>query len=137
MYLSPTNEQGRALLLRGIEGPVTMLNLIRLREVADYSEYPELAPVSPISGREAYDLYMAHTEPFLEAEGGSLTLLADGGEWFIGPDNERWDLVLLVRHAGIAAFMSMATNDSYLAGMGHRSAATADSRLLPILPREG
>ena len=49
-----------------------MLNLLRCREEADYADSPLLAPPSPISGRDAYDLYIRHTIPFLNATGGSL-----------------------------------------------------------------
>jgi hypothetical protein len=31
-YLDPADESARALFRRGIEGPVTMLNLLRFRE---------------------------------------------------------------------------------------------------------
>ena len=48
--LDPSDESARALFRRGIEGPVTMLNLLRFREWADYSGFPELAPPQPISG---------------------------------------------------------------------------------------
>ena len=52
-YLEPTQESGRDFLLRGIEGEVVMLNLLRFRDVADYSATPELRPDEPISGSEA------------------------------------------------------------------------------------
>lgn len=53
-YLEPTQEAGRALLLRSIEGPVVMLNLLRFRKVANYCANPDLAPSEPISGAAAY-----------------------------------------------------------------------------------
>jgi len=40
---------------------------------------------------------------------------------------------MLVRHANPKRFMAMATNEDYLAGIGHRVAALEDSRLLPIV----
>lgn len=61
MHLEPSDKNARRLFERGIEGPVTMLNLLRFREEADYAELPQLAPPSPISGRAAYDLYVRHT----------------------------------------------------------------------------
>ena len=67
MHLEPSDKNARRLFERGIEGPVTMLNLLRFREEADYAELPQLAPPSPISGRAAYDLYVRHTLPFLHA----------------------------------------------------------------------
>lgn len=135
-YLEPTQEAGRDFVLRGIQGEVVMLNLLRFRDVADYSASPELAPDEPISGRKAYQRYMDHTRPFLSESGGGLDLVAEGGHYLIGPADERWDLVLLVRHRSVEAFMAFAQDEAYLAGMGHRTAAIEDSRLLPLVPTE-
>ena len=132
MYIEPTNENGRRLFERNITGPVVMLNLLRFREIANYTDSPELGPPEPISGREAYQLYMSHTLPFLTGVGGELQFLGTGGPTFIGPVDERWDLVMLVRYPGIEQFLAMAQNSDYLAGIGHRSAALEDSRLIPI-----
>jgi hypothetical protein len=51
----------------------------------------------------------------------------------IGPPNERWDLVMLVRHRSPETFLSFASNEAYLGGLGHRLAAIEDSRLLPMI----
>ncbi len=132
-YLDPTPEAGAALLARDLEGPFTMLNLLRLREVADYTTHPELAPPMPISGREAYDLYIEHTLPFLRESGGDLLYVGEGGPFLVGPPDESWDLVALVRQDSVASFMGFASNLEYLAGIGHRVAAAYDSRILPLV----
>jgi uncharacterized protein (DUF1330 family) len=132
-YIDPTQEAGAQFVSRGIEGPVVMLNLLRFREVADYSGSPELAPDSPISGAEAYQRYAEHTLPFLEAAGGELVFMGTGGAPLIGPLDERWDRVLLVRYPSVQTFLSFASNADYLAGLGHRTAALDDSRLLPMV----
>lgn len=132
-YLDPTQESGRALFVRGIPGPVVMLNLLRFRRVADYSANPELAPASPISGEAAYRLYMAHTLPYLHASGGELLFYGKGGSFLIGPSDERWDATMLIRQSSVASFFAFASNEGYLSGMGHRVAALEDSRLLPLV----
>lgn len=76
-YLEPTREAGRALFLRAIPGEVVMLNLLRLRAVADHAANPELAPAQPISGAEAYERYIAHTLPYLTGSGGALLFLGE------------------------------------------------------------
>jgi hypothetical protein len=134
LYLAPTMKAARALFDRSIQGEVLMLNLLRLREIADYSKSPELAPESPITGAAALDLYIAHTLPFLTSSGGELVFLGDGGGFLIGPEDERWDRVMLVRQSSVQSFMAFPTNQAYLAGLGHRTAAIADSRLLPLVP---
>jgi len=74
-YLEPTQESGRALMMRRIAGEIVMLNLLRFREVADYSTSPELAPSNTISGAAAYRRYIEHTLPFLHASGGELLFI--------------------------------------------------------------
>jgi hypothetical protein len=133
VYLDPSSENIQVLIARAVEGPIVMLNLLRLREVADYSGFPELEPAAPISGRAAYELYIRHTRPFLEATGGSVVMLGEGGNFFVGPTDERWDLALLVRQNSLADFFSFASNSDYLAGIGHRTAAVEDTRLLPLV----
>lgn len=133
-WLDATPESGRLFVSRQMEGEVLMLNLLRFREVADYSASPALAPETPISGAEAYQLYMENTLPHLRASGGEVELMGEGGPFLIGPPDERWDLMLVVGHKSAETFMSFASNEAYLAGMGHRLAAIEDSRLLPISP---
>jgi len=132
-YLAPSWESGRDLFKRNIAGEVVMLNLLRLREIADYAATPQIAPEEPISGAEAFDRYIAHTLPYLEASGGSLLFVGEGGPFFIGPQAERWDRVMLVRQSSVQSFLAFASHEGYLAGFGHRLAAVADSRLLPLV----
>jgi len=131
-HLEPTQEAGRAFVRRGIEGEITMLNLLRFRAIADYAADPELAPGSPISGAAAFDRYVRHTLPLLRETGGELVFLGRGGAFLIGPQDERWDLVMMVRQSSAEAFLAFAAHEAYLDGLGHRTAAIEDSRLLPI-----
>jgi uncharacterized protein (DUF1330 family) len=132
-YLEPTQAAGRALIQRQIRGPVVMLNLLRFRAVADYSATPALAPAAPISGADAFARYVAHTLPLLRATGGDLLFLGAGAGFLIGPEDERWDQVMLVRQHSVEAFLAFAADEAYLAGLGHRTAAVEDSRLLPLV----
>ncbi|MBU6342841.1 MAG: DUF1330 domain-containing protein [Bacteroidetes bacterium] len=131
-YINPTQESGRAFIQRRITGTVVMLNLLRFKAIADYSETPELAPAEPISGEAAFQLYMEHTLPFLEQSGGSILFLGKGGPFLIGPMEETWDFVMLIQQNSVEDFLAFASNEAYLKGMGHRTAALADSRLLPV-----
>jgi predicted RNase H-like HicB family nuclease len=131
-YLEPTQQSGRALVMRQIPGNVVMLNLLRFREIADYSATPELAPNTPISGAAAFQRYIEHTLPYLRETGGDLLFLGAGGAFLIGPQAERWDMVMLVRQDSVESFLAFASHQAYLAGMGHRTAALEDSRLLPL-----
>ncbi|MEO6302944.1 MAG: DUF1330 domain-containing protein, partial [Bacteroidia bacterium] len=90
-YLNPTQESGREFMQRNITGKVTMLNLLRFREFADYSETPTLASIETISGQAAYQLYIDHTLPHLKKSGGEIIFLGKGGNFLVGPTDERWD----------------------------------------------
>ena len=83
-YLDPTQDSGRALMMRNIQGPVVMLNLLKFRAQADYGAFPELAPPEPVSGAEAYERYMALTAPFLAASGGEILFYGEGGRPTVG-----------------------------------------------------
>jgi len=135
-YLDVTEEAGRAFFTRRITGPVVMLNLLRFRAQADYSATPHLAPTEPIDGATAYQRYVEHTLPLLRKSGGDVIFFGRGGAFLIGPAHERWDAALLVRQRSVADFMAFASDKEYLAGVGHRTAALADSRLLPLLEAE-
>lgn len=132
-YLEPTQNSGRAFVTRGISGSVVMLNLLRFRAVADYSAAPKLAPATSISGAAAYRLYAEHTLPHLEKSGGQMMFLGRGGAFLVGPSDEHWDAVMLIRQRSVAAFLAFASDEGYLAGIGHRTAALEDSRLLPLV----
>jgi len=132
-YLMPTQEAGRDFILQKITGNIVMLNLLRFRAVADYSASPELAPDQPVSGEEAYRKYIEHTLPFLEKSGGEIFFMGKAGKFLIGPTSEIWDVVMLIRQKNVESFMAFESNREYMAGIGHRTAAVEDSRLLPIV----
>ena len=133
-YFEATEEAAVRLFSSGFEGEILMLNLLRFRQVADYTGAPELEPDVPISGREAYQKYIDHTLPFLTATGGEISLIGKGGPFFVGPSDEVWDMVMVVRQQSLTDFLSFASNAEYLKGIGHRTAALLDSRILPIQP---
>ena len=132
VYIDPTDENGAALFRRQISGEVVMLNLLRFRSVADYTDYPDLASLEEISGRNAYQKYIEHTLPFLEASGGSIVYAGTGGDFLIGPAGKGWDMVLLIRQLSVDSFVAFAANQEYMKGIGHRVAAVRDSRIIPL-----
>ena len=134
-YLEVRPDAVRELFARVPSGPVVMLNLIRLRAVADYTATPDLAPREPVSGAAAFDRYIAETLPVLRASGGDLTFLGSGAGFLIGPSDERWDIVMLVRQKDLQTFLAFATNETIAAALAHRTAAVEDSRLLPLVER--
>ena len=132
-YLDATPESGKNFFLTfQQQGKVVMLNLLKYRSKADYTHAKELDPGEELTGREAYQLYMKHTRPVLEQAGSKVLFYGDCGHFLIGPDNEKWDTMLLVEHESAEKFIAFAQNPDYLKTAGHRKAALEDSRLLPI-----
>ena len=134
-YLHPSDEAAAAFFSTQQQGEIVMLNMLKFNDIADYSETPELASGDKISGEEAYQLYMQHTQPFLAENGGEMIFFGASGSFLIGPADEKWDVIMLIKQESIHSFMAFASNEAYLAGLGHRTAALADSRLLPITPK--
>lgn len=117
----------------GASGPVTMLNLLRYRERADYADHPDEAPCS---GREAYRRYGSLVIPYLQASGGRVVFAGASGAALIGPESESWDDVLLVEYPSLQGFRQMLESDRYRSFAHHRTAALQDSRLIPVSASE-
>lgn len=131
-YLNPTDESAKQLFSKSIKGEVIMLNLLRFKEIADYSQFSDIAPETPITGKEAYQIYINQTLPFLDKSGGEIMLLGKSEHFFIGPMEEKWDLVMIIKQKSLDSFLSFASDPQYQDVIGHRAAAIVDSRLLPI-----
>lgn len=109
-----------------------MLNLLKFRALVNCSDHPELAPAMPISGAEAFNLYIQHKLPYLGECGGDVALLVMGGPYLVGPAEKRWDMPMLIHLASVMSFLTFASHEGYLAGLGHLTAALGDTRLLPL-----
>jgi hypothetical protein len=48
----------------------------------------------------------------------------------IGPEDERWDLLVVARYPSRAAFLEMIGDPDFIAKHSHRAAALEDSRLI-------
>lgn len=113
------------------KGTIVMLNMLKYRKVADYANAPALDPGHEISGQEAYQLYSAATLPLVHKAGGEVVYLGTSDSFLIGPVEEHWDAILLVRYPSAEKFIAFAGSEEYLKTAGHRTAALEDSRLLP------
>jgi len=132
-YIHPTQESGKKFFKDySGKGKVTMLNLLKFKAIADYTGHEDIKPKNNITGKEAYNLYMTYTAPLLEKAGSKLSFIGTAGDFVIGPENEAWDLMLLVEHESVEKFIAFTEDPEYLKTGGHRTAALADSRLLPL-----
>ena len=113
----------------GDDQPILMLNLLRLRQSAQYEDGEPA-----VSGQRAYARYSKHVLPLLHEVGGRIVLHARGRFALIAPPGESWDVLLVARYPSRQAFLRMIHSEAYQAIVHHRMAALADSRLIEFTP---
>ena len=109
--------------------PVVMLNLLRFHDRAAYADTDQ---AEPCSGREAYKRYSQTSLQTIAAVGGRVIFGGKAHEALIGPQEERWHQAFLVQYPSPACFRAMMAMPQYQACVHHRTAALADSRLIPL-----
>jgi uncharacterized protein (DUF1330 family) len=128
--IDPSRESFSQLFVKTApDKPVTMLNLLRFKEQAEYT--PERKE-TPCTGREAYARYTANALKAVQAAGGMVLWQGRACHAQVAPADEVWDDVLLVQYPNAAAFMDMVRSPEYQAFVHHRSAALADARLIAM-----
>lgn len=131
--VDPSRAQFDAFKALPRDTPIQMLNLIRLKPVADYPEgHPDHG--RRLTGREAYRAYGRATSAFLERLGARQVWVGRPETVVTGPQDERWDLAFIVEYPGASAFLAMVTDPQYREDVKHRTAAVADSRLIRLAP---
>ena len=128
-HIDPTREKFGAFRALPEEGPVHMLNLIRLRDRAEYADGREA------SGAQAYAAYGRESGEVFRGVGGSIAWTGDFRLMLIGPDSERWDICFIAEYPSAAAFVAMVKDRQYQKAVIHRQAAVADSRLIRMAPK--
>ena len=88
-YIDPTKESFAVFRDMAREGPVHMLNLIRLRENADYGDG------TIATGAEAYAAYGRESAPVFRDLGGRIVWAGQPEMMLIGPEDEGWDIAFI------------------------------------------
>ena len=137
--IDPTREQFDAFKALPRDTPIQMLNLVRLKAVADYpADHPEHGKGS--SGLDAYRAYGRETAALFARLGGRQIWAGRPERVVTGPTGERWDRAFIAEYPGAGAFLAMVTDPDYREWVKHRTAAVEDSRLIrlsPLTPGEG
>jgi len=128
-HVAPTDaqiEQFRELVR---EGPIHMLNLVRLRRRAAYADGRES------SGSEAYHAYARESAPVFERVGAKQLWIGCFECLVVGPSDELWDRVFIVEYPSDAAFAVLMRDPLYEEALQHHQAAVEDSRVIRLAPR--
>ncbi len=137
--IDPTREQFKAFMTAPQDTPIHMLNLIRLRPLADYpAGHPDHG--KGLTGAEAYAAYGRTSAEIFKRVGGFQVWAGRPEVVLTGPPDERWDIAFIAQYPSSLAFAEMVRDPEYKEHVKHRQAAVEDSRLirfLPVAPGEG
>jgi len=127
-FVDPTREQFAALTGQQIDGPLQMLNLIRLKKKVVYPSGERA------TGAEAYAAYGKASAPVFKRVGGKIVWRGDFRQMVIGPADEMWDIAFIAQYPTTAAFAEMLKDPEYQKAVSHRQAAVETSRLVCLTP---
>jgi uncharacterized protein (DUF1330 family) len=106
------------------DGPVVMLNLVRLRERSLDGNG---------SGWDAYQRYSAAVVKLLRPRGASILWAGNVEGVALGvPEANRWDYAVMVRYPSRADFLEMLTSADYAVANVERENALADHTILAV-----
>jgi uncharacterized protein (DUF1330 family) len=133
-YIDPDREAWEVFKGLPRDTPIHMLNLIRLKDRADYpAGHPDHGKA--ISGREAYRRYGQSIQPVFARLGARQVWAGRPQVMVTGPGSEQWDLAFIAEYPSAQAFIDMVRDADYRANVvPHRTAAVEDSRLLRLEP---
>ena len=137
--VDPTREQFDAFKGLPRDQPIHMLNLVRLKPIA---EYPKGHPNhgKGMSGADAYRAYGRETAALFTRLGGRQVWVGRPEGVVTGPAEEQWDIAFIAEYPNAGAFLAMVTDPEYREFVKHRTAGVEDSRLIrmaPATPGEG
>ena len=133
--IDPSREQFDAFKALPRDQPIHMLNLIRLKTIADYPEgHPDHG--KGLTGLDAYRAYGRTSAEVFKRVGGRQVWVGRPEAVVTGPAGERWDLAFIAAYPNAGAFLEMVTDPAYREHVKHRQAAVEDSRLIRLAPVE-
>jgi uncharacterized protein (DUF1330 family) len=129
--VDPSRAQFDAFKALPRDTPIQMLNLIRLKAVADYPQ-GHLDHGKGLTGADAYRAYGRGIGPIFERLGARQIWAGRPVGVVTGPADERWDLAFIAEYPNAGAFLAMVTDPEYRELVRHRTAAVEDSRLIRL-----
>lgn len=123
-YTGFTKETWSAFKSDDRPGPIHMLNLIRLRDRADYQDGRSA------TGMDAYSEYSRVSAPVLKRLGGRIVWRGGFELMMVGPSVEVWDICFIAEYPSVEAFTEMMRDPVYREAMTHRQAGVKNSRLI-------
>jgi uncharacterized protein (DUF1330 family) len=120
----PTEAQMKGFFENDHGKPISMVNLLKFKEKAEYPEDHELHG-KEMSGAEAYAIYGAEVTKLVIGLGGEMRFFGEVQRLMLGEVEELWDQVAIATYPSRQAMVDMMMSEEYNAIHAHRDAGLA------------
>ena len=118
----PTSgERIEQMMQPGPEGPISMVNLLKFKEHAEYADGRE----TTLTGREAYQIYGRGVSDLITKYGGRITFAGDVTFLALGQVEDLWDEVAIAQYPSRVELWEMSTSPEWQEIAVHRAAGLA------------
>ena len=114
----PNKDQMDEFLEGDIEAPISMVNLLKFKEKAEYEDGRD----TNLSGKEAYMIYGIEVQEHLKKVGGEIVFGGEISRLMLGEVEDLWDNVAVARYPSRTAMLEMMMDPDYQESEKHRSA---------------
>ena len=117
----PTKEQMEGFLVGDDDLPISMVNLLKFKDKAEYEDGRE----TNLTGAEAYAIYGNEVVEHLKSIRAELVYSGDVTRLMLGEIEELWDMVVIARYPSKKAMLDMIMKPEYIESSIHRTAGLA------------
>jgi len=117
----PTKEQMEGFLVGDDDLPISMVNLLKFKDKAEYEDGRE----TNLTGAEAYAIYGNEVVEHLKSIRAELVYSGDVTRLMLGEIEELWDMVVIARYPSKKAMLDMIMKPEFIESSIHRTAGLA------------
>ena len=116
--ITPSEEQINGFLEDPNVGPISMVNLLKYKDKADYTDGRDVN----LSGKEAYMLYATEVINLITKYGGEFIFAGKVNRLMLGEVDEMWDEIAIAKYPSRKAMFEMTMDSEYQKIHIHRDA---------------
>ncbi|MFL2709849.1 MAG: DUF1330 domain-containing protein [SAR86 cluster bacterium] len=116
--ITPSEEQINGFLEDPNVGPISMVNLLKYKDKADYTDGRDVN----LSGKEAYMLYATEVINLITKYGGEFIFAGKVNRLMLGEVDEMWDEIAIAKYPSRKAMFEMTMDPEYQKIHIHRDA---------------
>lgn len=113
-----SSERIEQMMQPGPQGPISMVNLLKFKEHAEYEDGRE----TTLTGREAYEIYGRGVSKLITEYGGIVTFAGDVTFLALGQVDDLWDEVAIAQYPSRVELWKMSTSSKWQELAVHRAA---------------